>query len=249
MSNANPMPARLTSSRKENGVLRVEIAGDWLDRSSLPGIAAVAGELSGDTTQALEFETSALAGWDSALLVRILAVSDLCTKAKIEFRASTLPAGLAKLIGLAAGRAGEDGRRPQGRRSPRSFSGLASRAWRLGTGGAAMLSFMGESVVASLKLVRGQAQFRWSDTLMVMQQCGPEALGIVAAHQLPHRHDPRLRRRHRVDPVRRVHLHGGSRGHCHRPRDGLHHDRHHHVRPHRRGVCRAIGHHEGEPGN
>jgi phospholipid/cholesterol/gamma-HCH transport system permease protein len=54
-------------------------------------------------------------------------------------------------------------------------SGLA--AW---TGGAAMLSFLGESVVASLKLVRGRAQFRWSDTLMVIQQCGPEALGIVA---------------------------------------------------------------------
>ena len=54
-------------------------------------------------------------------------------------------------------------------------SGLA--AW---TGGAAMLSFLGESVVASLKLVRGQAQFRWSDTLLVIQQCGPEALGIVA---------------------------------------------------------------------
>jgi len=43
-----------------------------------------------------------------------------------------------------------------------------------------MLSFLGESVVASLKLVRGRAQFRWSDTLMVIQQCGPEALGIVA---------------------------------------------------------------------
>jgi phospholipid/cholesterol/gamma-HCH transport system permease protein len=43
-----------------------------------------------------------------------------------------------------------------------------------------MLSFLGESVLAALKLVRGRAQFRWSDTLLVIQQCGPEALGIVA---------------------------------------------------------------------
>jgi phospholipid/cholesterol/gamma-HCH transport system permease protein len=50
-------------------------------------------------------------------------------------------------------------------------------AW---TGGLAMLSFLGESVVASLKLVRGLAQFRWPDTLTVIQECGPEALGIVA---------------------------------------------------------------------
>ena len=28
--------------------------------------------------------------------------------------------------------------------------------------------------------MRGRAQFRWSDTLLVIQQCGPQALGIVA---------------------------------------------------------------------
>jgi len=39
---------------------------------------------------------------------------------------------------------------------------------------------MGEGVVASLKMVRGRAQFRWFDTFMVIQECGPEALGIVA---------------------------------------------------------------------
>jgi phospholipid/cholesterol/gamma-HCH transport system permease protein len=54
-------------------------------------------------------------------------------------------------------------------------SGLA--AW---SGGAAMLGFLGESVVALLKLVRGRAQFRWRDIVEVTQACGPEALGIVA---------------------------------------------------------------------
>ena len=29
-------------------------------------------------------------------------------------------------------------------------------------------------------MLRGRAQFRWSDTWLVIQQCGPEALGIVA---------------------------------------------------------------------
>jgi phospholipid/cholesterol/gamma-HCH transport system permease protein len=43
-----------------------------------------------------------------------------------------------------------------------------------------MLGFLGESVVAILKLPRGQAQFRWSDTLLVIEQCGPNAVGIVA---------------------------------------------------------------------
>jgi phospholipid/cholesterol/gamma-HCH transport system permease protein len=43
-----------------------------------------------------------------------------------------------------------------------------------------MLGFLGESVVASLKLIRGQAQFRWRDMVEAMQACGPQALGIVA---------------------------------------------------------------------
>src|SRR5258705_2825505 len=100
MNNPEHIPARLTARRKEDGVLLVEIAGDWLDRSSLPGTSAVEGELSGENVKALEFDASALGRWDSALMVRILALHDLCAKAKIEFRAATLPEGLARLIAL-----------------------------------------------------------------------------------------------------------------------------------------------------
>jgi phospholipid/cholesterol/gamma-HCH transport system permease protein len=47
-------------------------------------------------------------------------------------------------------------------------------------GGNAMLAFLGESMLAFLKLVRGRAQFRWPDVFLVMEECGPRALGIVA---------------------------------------------------------------------
>jgi phospholipid/cholesterol/gamma-HCH transport system permease protein len=179
MSNPEHTPARLTARRKESAVILVEIGGDWLDRTRLPDIAAVEKELAGSAASALEFDAQGLGRWDSALLVRVLAINDLCARGKIEFRAKTLPGGLAKLITLAQA-VPEKADAARKEVAP-SFlqrvgeSGLA--AW---TGGAAMLSFMGESVVASLKLVRGQAQFRWTDTLMVIQQTGPEALGIVA---------------------------------------------------------------------
>jgi len=179
MSNPDHTPARLTARQKEIGVLLVEIAGDWLDRSSLPGISAVEGELSGDRVKALEFDASALGRWDSALLVRILALNDLCVKAKIEFRATTLPEGLAKLITLsqAVPEKADAARKVTTPPFLQRVGDLGMAAWK---GAATMLSFLGESVVASLKLVRGRAQFRWSDTFMVIQQTGPEALGIVA---------------------------------------------------------------------
>ena len=179
MSNPDPTPARLAVQRNEGGVLLVELAGDWLDRAGLPDVSAVEQELAGGGVNALEFEAKALGRWDSALMVRILALHDLCAKGRVEFHAKTLPAGLAKLIALSqAVPEKADAARKQVEPSFLQRAGESGLAvW---TGGQAMLSFLGESVVALLKLVRGQAQFRWSDTLQVMEQCGPQAMGIVA---------------------------------------------------------------------
>src|SRR6478735_8334414 len=43
-----------------------------------------------------------------------------------------------------------------------------------------MLAFLVESMRALCNLLLGHAQFRWSDAFLIMQQCGPQALGIVA---------------------------------------------------------------------
>jgi phospholipid/cholesterol/gamma-HCH transport system permease protein len=179
VDNPEHAPARLTARRNAEGVLIVEIAGDWLARKGLPNVSPVEKELAGSRVDALQFDTQELGRWDSALMVRILSIHELCTQKKVEFRAKTLPDGLAKLIALAqavpekAGAARQDAKTSFLQRVGESGLG----AW---SGGKVMLSFMGEGVLAFLKLVGGRAQFRWSDTLLVIQQCGPEALGIVA---------------------------------------------------------------------
>ncbi len=173
------MRAGLTPRRGKDDVLVVGIAGDWLDRRGLPGVSGVEQELATGPVKALEFDASGLGGWDSALMVRILSLHDLCATRNIEFRAATLPSGLARLIALS--QAVPEKKDAARSAEPASFlqrvgeSGLA--AW---TGGAAMLSFMGENVLAFLKLLRARAQFRWGDVLQVMEECGPRALGIVA---------------------------------------------------------------------
>jgi len=179
MNNPEHIPARLTAQPKAEGVLLVEIAGDWLDRSSLPGTSAVEEKLSGDGVKELAFDASALGRWDSALMVRILAISDLCTKAKVEFRAKTLPDGLAKLIAMSQAVPEKKDAARKEVKTP-FLQRVGESGLEVWTGGKAMLSFMGESVMALLNMVRGRAQFRWSDIWMVVQQCGPEALGIVA---------------------------------------------------------------------
>lgn len=179
MSHLPPTPARLTALRQADDVLLVEIAGDWLDRANLPGVATVAQELAGAGVHALEFRAVDLDRWDSALLVRILALQDLCAKGGVEFRAGGLPAGLTQLIALSQ-MVPEKTDAVRTAREPTLLQRVGESGLAAWTGGRAMLDFLGESVVASLKLARGRAQFRWADALHVMQQCGPEALGIVA---------------------------------------------------------------------
>jgi phospholipid/cholesterol/gamma-HCH transport system permease protein len=177
MSNPDRSSPQLTARRKEDGVLVVEVAGNWLDRTGLPDASTVAQELGGGV-KALEFQTRELGRWDSALLVRILALNDLCVKGKVEFRTETLPEGLAKLIALSQAVPEKADAARQVTHTPFlarvGESGLA--AW---TGGAAMLGFLGESVLALLNMARGRAQFRWQDIFQTMQECGPQALGIV----------------------------------------------------------------------
>ncbi len=179
MSQPEQTPPRLTVRREDPGKLVVEIAGDWLDRTHLPDIAGVEREFAAGGVQTVEFATPALGRWDSALLARVLAIHDRCTKAKIEFRRQGLPADLTKLIALAQAVPEKSGaaRKPA---VPSFLERVGQSGLEAWTGGRAMLSFLGESVVTLVKLVRGRAQFRWSDTLLVIQQCGPEALGIVA---------------------------------------------------------------------
>ena len=53
----------------------------------------------------------------------------------------------------------------------------AIAAW---DGGQEMLAFLGNCAIAFSRMLRGRAQFRWRDVFLVIEQCGPRALGIVA---------------------------------------------------------------------
>src|SRR6185369_5814198 len=98
---------------------------------------------------------------------------------QIEFRAETLPPGLANLIALSqAVPERKDAARRQGAQP--LLQRIGEEGLKVWSGGLTMLNFLGENVLAFGKLVAGRAQFRWSDTFLAIQECGPEALGIVA---------------------------------------------------------------------
>ena len=172
--------ARLTVRRGPSGSLLLELAGDWLARAGLPGIAPVERELAAaNGAKALEFDTTGLGRWNSGLMAFLLNCYDLCQARHIEFRADTLPADVVKLVRLSqAVPEKKDAARSTSR--PPLLQRVGESTITTWNGARGMLTFIGENILALLNLLRGRAQFRWSDAFLVMQECGPQALGIVA---------------------------------------------------------------------
>jgi phospholipid/cholesterol/gamma-HCH transport system permease protein len=166
--------------RRGSNILVISLNGPWLAASGVPGVEAIEQELTGrPAPQSVEFATTHLEKWDSGLLSFLLGCAELCGRHQIQLKSETLPKGIQRLLQLAQATSGtEDAveKTPRGT----SLARLGERAFQAGAGMHQAATFLGELLIAAGKLVRGRAQFRWPDAVLVMQQCGPEALGVVA---------------------------------------------------------------------
>jgi phospholipid/cholesterol/gamma-HCH transport system permease protein len=120
-----------------------------------------------------------MTGWDSALLTFLVRVTAIADKNTIQLDQSGLPDGVQRLLHLASAV-------PE-RKGARRSAGKASFLARVGNQSVAAadaateaLTFIGEATLSLARLLRGKAQFRWSDLWLVVQQSGAQALGIVA---------------------------------------------------------------------
>ncbi len=179
--NRETNPARLTAQPVNEGWLRVVLAGDWTARAGLPGIAAVeqAVATANGSMKGIEFDAKALGRWNSGLMTLVVKCWDLCQRQGIEFRAETLPSGVAALLRLSQAVPEKKDAARKGTQTP-ILGRLGESAIASWEGGIGWLTFLGENVLALLNLMRGRAQFRWADVFLVMEECGPRALGIVA---------------------------------------------------------------------
>ncbi len=179
--NRETKPARLTAQLVSDGWLRIALAGDWTARAGLPGVDAVeqAVAAANGSMKGIEFDANALGRWNSGLMTLVVKCWDLCQRQGIEFRAETLPSGVAALLRLSQAVPEKKDAARKGTRTPflRRVGESAMASWE---GAVGWLTFLGENVLALLNLMRGRAQFRWADVFLVVEECGPRALGIVA---------------------------------------------------------------------
>jgi phospholipid/cholesterol/gamma-HCH transport system permease protein len=126
----------------------------------------------------LKVDASALADWDSALIVYLVDLKKSCDGSGIALDLSGLPEGARRLVDLALAVPEREG----ARRSDR-VAGFVETLGRETMGAiksaGEMLEFLGESLIALARAATGRARFRMPDVLLVLQECGPAALPIA----------------------------------------------------------------------
>jgi phospholipid/cholesterol/gamma-HCH transport system permease protein len=170
----------LVVDRMSPGVLRARVSGNWREGPTLPGVELVRETLRKEpSVKSVEFDTAGLIGWDSRFVAFISQCAGLARGRDIQLRYDGLPEGVRRLLRLAhAVPEKVDAHRTSAKVS--FFRGVGERTIQGWDGILGLFTFLGQNLVALANVLRGRAQFRWADAFQVMEQTGPQALGIVA---------------------------------------------------------------------
>ena len=160
--------------------LQVGLSGSWEVRQSLPDVAEIESRLGQSSSlNKITFDSSALTDWDSALLVFLERLTRLASARNIHMDQSGLPEGVQRLLRLAAAVPARKGAEREQHKDA-FLVRIGNRATAAAGSGRDMLSFVGEVTLSLGRLLKGKAQFRGSDLLLIVQQSGAQALAIVA---------------------------------------------------------------------
>jgi len=172
--------ADLSLLRLADGTLTVRLSGEWKLGTQLPQGEELRGKIkSAETISRVTFDTQAMTGWDSGLITFLLDIIEIGSEMHIPVEKDRLPAGVQRILTLASAVPERKGvRRKAAKPSFVDRVGESSIAfWRSSL---EMIGFIGEASVAFMRLLAGKAQFRPSDLLLTMQECGAQALPIVS---------------------------------------------------------------------
>jgi phospholipid/cholesterol/gamma-HCH transport system permease protein len=160
---------------REDGAVRVRLSGDWKLGARLPPSDEV---FAGGDPRRVAFDTGGLSAWDTGLVAFVVQVVQRCEGLGVEADRSGLPEGVRRLLDLAL--AVPEKKTGKVSEAQPLLARIGQRALDAWEGGRDMVAFLGESTLSLGRLLRGKARFRGSDLLLAIQECGPEALGIVS---------------------------------------------------------------------
>ena len=162
-----------------DSTLNIQLQGTWRLRGGLPSTTLFEHELaSASQVRRISFDARELTSWDSSVLTFLVEVSELSRKRGIPMDREGLPVGVQKLLALA-----EAVPERKGARKEATEASLLERVGARTIGAAdsltEMLAFLGEMTTTFVRLFGMKARFRGADLVLLIQQCGVQALPIV----------------------------------------------------------------------
>ena len=239
------MKAKLESSRLPDDTLMVELSGRWRTGQNTPSHRDVKALLAGRGVQRLQFDSRRLDGWDSSLVLFVSALMDQCTSGGIDVEPDGLPEGTRRLLSLSkvVPRNKDAAHAPT---RPAMLARIGEKGLRGGQAVKDTIDFVGDLGLSVMRLMTGRARVRAADVLEVIQDCGWRALPIVSLISLlvglilAFMGAVQLRMFGAQIYVADLVGIGMT------PGNGCGHDRGHHGRAHRRGLCRQPWDHAGQ---
>lgn len=171
---------RMSFSQPSDDTLLVRLEGNWTIGQELPGAGQVQRYV--ETRAGIKqvtFNTDSLMEWDSVLLTFLVKVTADCSRRKIHVEKNGLPQGVQRLLTLASAVPERKGARREAVRNP-FLERVGASAVDFGRSMVEILDFIGDAFLAFVKMIRGKARFRRSDLILIIQECGAQALPIVS---------------------------------------------------------------------
>ncbi len=170
----------ISFSRTEAGILLVRLAGNWKIGEELPTAEVLLKQIESEPrVHCLTFDTHGLTGWDSGLLSFLIKIVDQCSQNKIHVEKDGLPHGVQRLLALAYAVPDRKGAHRESAHD--SFlDRIGDASINLSRSAVQMLDFIGDAFSAFIRLLGGKTRFRRSDFVLIIQDCGAQALPIVS---------------------------------------------------------------------
>ena len=167
------------SFQRSGEAILIRLSGAWRLRGGLPSATLVQRELeSSPQVRGVALEARELTSWDSSVLTFLVEVSELCRQRGIQMDRAGLPAGVRRLLELAEAVPEKKGARKEEIETP-FLERVGNSAIGVGDSLGEMLNFLGEMSVTFVRLFRMKVRFRAVDLVLLIQQCGAQALPIV----------------------------------------------------------------------
>ncbi len=163
-------------------MLDIELLGDWILDSEYPD--DFDDELEQQFKQNSDIKQvnvtmTQVTQWNSALLTSILCLKKLCQQFQIQLNTTQLPVEMIRLMDLSSivpKRDVDDHIAKNTKFLHNVGTNVISAVKELGE----VIAFLSNAVIAFFAMIRGKAVYRSSDTWLVMQQTGAEAMPIVS---------------------------------------------------------------------